>query len=346
MVPSIVDSELTSPGQPLDSGTRTLMGERFGHDFSDVRVHTGRRAGEAATAVQANAFTVGRDIVFGSDRYSPNSKEGIRLLAHELTHTIQQTDQIRKDEDEQHSAAFDPHPIETWTDQELYDQYDFLVDYLKGKTSAIYEDSRRYLREISEELSQRALAAGRTFSDARVVAMRDFFIANATSANPQSCIATLNQGVRNVLGDQGQGVRGEIQTTMAALQTSGRIGESRVIEFLDPRGRRTTGARRPTTLSQSIWDTVIDMAGRDVGWSVFGLSLMDGYHSITLTLDNRNLENPLMYWSDQWSSRGGWQLFDKARLDNEITTLTQGWWDGQPAGGKHRTRVTLWRLSQ
>src|SRR5512134_563730 len=88
--PPIVHEALRSPGQPLDAATRAFMEPRFGHDFSGVRVHTDARAAESARAVQALAYTVGRDIVFGDQRYSPQTSPGRRLLAHELTHTLQQ----------------------------------------------------------------------------------------------------------------------------------------------------------------------------------------------------------------------------------------------------------------
>jgi hypothetical protein len=66
------------------------MEPRFGHDFSQVRIHTGGQADASARALDANANKVGRHIVFGHDRYSPHSPEGRRLLAHELTHVVQQ----------------------------------------------------------------------------------------------------------------------------------------------------------------------------------------------------------------------------------------------------------------
>src|SRR5262245_8886006 len=81
---------LSSPGQPLDAGARWFMESRFGHDFSHVRVHTGPRADLAVRAVQARAFAVDRHLVFGAGHYDPQSTEGRRLLAHELTHVIQQ----------------------------------------------------------------------------------------------------------------------------------------------------------------------------------------------------------------------------------------------------------------
>lgn len=79
-----------TPGTPLSSGTRTFMENRFDHDFSRVRVHTDRVAAHSAQNLQAHAYTVGRDIYFNENRYAPESSEGTRLLAHELTHVVQQ----------------------------------------------------------------------------------------------------------------------------------------------------------------------------------------------------------------------------------------------------------------
>jgi hypothetical protein len=90
-VPPIVHEVLHSPGQPLDPATRAFMEPRFGHDFSQVRVHTNANAAESARAVNALAYTVGRDLVFGAGQYAPITYAGRQLIAHELTHTIQQT---------------------------------------------------------------------------------------------------------------------------------------------------------------------------------------------------------------------------------------------------------------
>ena len=89
-VPPVVNEVLNTPGSPLTDQTRALMEPRFGHDFSQVRVHTDERAAESARAVNARAFTVGNDVVFGSGRYSPYNLAGRQLLAHELTHVVQQ----------------------------------------------------------------------------------------------------------------------------------------------------------------------------------------------------------------------------------------------------------------
>src|SRR5205823_2267360 len=89
-VPPVVHNVLRSPGQALEPGTRAFMEPRFGHDFSQVRVHTDAQAAESARAVNALAYTVGQDVVFGVGQYAPRTLEGKRLLAHELTHMVQQ----------------------------------------------------------------------------------------------------------------------------------------------------------------------------------------------------------------------------------------------------------------
>jgi len=90
VAPSVVREVLSSAGQPLDSATREFMEPRFGYDFSQVRIHTEHRASAAARKVAAQAFTVGEHIMFAEDQYAPDSAVGRHLLAHELTHVVQQ----------------------------------------------------------------------------------------------------------------------------------------------------------------------------------------------------------------------------------------------------------------
>jgi hypothetical protein len=85
-----VHDVLALPGQPLDQETRNYFEPRFGHDFSKVRVHADEKAAESAGAVDALAYTVGQNIVFGARQYRPRAEQGVRLLAHELTHVVQQ----------------------------------------------------------------------------------------------------------------------------------------------------------------------------------------------------------------------------------------------------------------
>lgn len=90
--PSRDGSQHTSAvsGRPLDPATRDFMESRFGHGFGDVHVHADTSAAESARAINARAYTVGSDITFGAGQYRPETESGKRLLAHELTHVLQQ----------------------------------------------------------------------------------------------------------------------------------------------------------------------------------------------------------------------------------------------------------------
>lgn len=89
--PPIVNDVLQGTGQPLDRSTRAFMESRFGYDFANVRVHSDERANRSARAIDATAYAVGDHVVFGAGKYTPGTSGGRRLLAHELTHVVQQT---------------------------------------------------------------------------------------------------------------------------------------------------------------------------------------------------------------------------------------------------------------
>jgi hypothetical protein len=91
VAPPVVHEVLRSPGQPLDLSARGIMESRLGHDFSRVRMHTDAKAAQSARAVSAQAYTVGSNVVFESGQYAPQNAAGSSLLAHELTHVIQQS---------------------------------------------------------------------------------------------------------------------------------------------------------------------------------------------------------------------------------------------------------------
>jgi hypothetical protein len=87
---SVVGGGISSGARPLDSSTRSMMEGRFGHNFEDVRVHADTTAADSAQALNARAYTLGQDIVFGGGQYAPGTSEGQHLIAHELTHVVQQ----------------------------------------------------------------------------------------------------------------------------------------------------------------------------------------------------------------------------------------------------------------
>jgi Domain of unknown function (DUF4157) len=93
-IDAMLEETVNTAGQPLDQKTRALLEPRFGHDFSKVRVHSDLRAAQSARGFNAVAYTIGTDIVFDQGRYQPHQPEGERLLAHELTHVVQQSKSV------------------------------------------------------------------------------------------------------------------------------------------------------------------------------------------------------------------------------------------------------------
>ena len=88
--PAIVERVLRSAGRPLDAVTRAFFERRFGREFGHIRVHTEPEAQQSARAIQARAYAAGSHLVFDRGEFAPDTPEGRQLLAHELTHTIQQ----------------------------------------------------------------------------------------------------------------------------------------------------------------------------------------------------------------------------------------------------------------
>jgi Domain of unknown function (DUF4157) len=119
LAPASVDRVLSSPGRPLETSLQQDMGQRFGHDFSHVRVHTDAEAERSAQDVNANAYTVGHNIVFGAGLFTPGTNNGRRLLAHELTHVVQQKGAanlvIQKQDNDASPATPSPSQSTGWT---------------------------------------------------------------------------------------------------------------------------------------------------------------------------------------------------------------------------------------
>jgi uncharacterized protein DUF4157 len=110
--PASVATVLTARGEPLDAATRAFMEPHLGADLGAVRIHRDDNAAQSARDIQAVAYTVGHNVVFGHGQYAPHTNAGRRLLAHELVHTIQQN-AIPAVEREQQQA------IQSRTDQPL-----------------------------------------------------------------------------------------------------------------------------------------------------------------------------------------------------------------------------------
>jgi hypothetical protein len=151
--PPSVDRALAIPGRPLDSALRRDMEQRFGYDFGHVRVHTDRSAAESARAVNARAYTVGGDIVFAQGRFAPETVAGKTLLAHELTHVLQQSGASESRGSQ--SANFLQRKSE---DEEGAEVARDLNDYIANNPSP-YEHILDVFKEISSEIEDNAAAA-------------------------------------------------------------------------------------------------------------------------------------------------------------------------------------------
>ena len=92
----IVRDVLRSSGHALDSSRRHFFEQRFNHDFSNVRIHFDSQASKSARSIGALAYTAGNHIVFQTNTYAPQTADGLRLIAHELSHVVQQSDVIRR----------------------------------------------------------------------------------------------------------------------------------------------------------------------------------------------------------------------------------------------------------
>jgi hypothetical protein len=416
----VVQKSITAHAATLDTETRNFMEPRFGYDFSDVRIHSDGQAVEAARSLNARAFTVGNDIVFGEGQYRPRTDSGRKLLAHELTHVYQQRRPVSRDRNPAEAVASEENdavgvfdrrkamPVLTHRppaiqkeeatesrptvppglidhdldltalrDAQLHNRFDQISQLLAAgrlRTSQRRELEREG-RRVGDELSERALRLGLTFHIDDVEQMKQTFlraVRDARAGRPHECINLVREAL-GVLMRRGSAIpqqpRNEMQGTMEYLNRQGSVSAYRQILFVDARGTRITRGigLRPERPEQSVWTTMMDMArgsgGTRFGYSVFGLSLLDNFHSVVLTIDNRphRLGHPIVRWSDQTTRHGrGWEEMQEAAsghqasvrpgsprgLDEYVRYFTQTNWDSQPASARHWSIVRLWLLRQ
>ncbi len=127
-----------SSGAPLDTAARNYFEPRFNHDFSNVRIHHGTEAAAVADEVHARALTVGRDVVFAAGQYDPKSDSGLHLLAHELTHVVQQSSGGKRLQMQPALPAQAPAPMSTGTEadvrglvNDVIHMFDSSLDYFR-----------------------------------------------------------------------------------------------------------------------------------------------------------------------------------------------------------------------
>lgn len=157
---------------------------------------------------------------------------------------------------------------------------------------------------------------------------KTFWVENASAgADTLDCLETLNKAMKLLYADPEMRLSSTVDKTMSRMKALGRAEDPIVFGFYDEQGRKTYGVTAPKTLRESVWDTMVARAQGVFGYTMYGFSPLDGNHSVVLTLDTTDPRSPKVYWSDQWSTKGGWKLYaDKEALDGEIERLTSSWW--------------------
>jgi hypothetical protein len=143
--PAIVEQVLSSPGEPLDVASRAFFEPRLGHDFSQIRIHSDSRAAESARSIQALAYAVDRDLVFGSGQFAPRTPAGRQLIAHELSHVVQQNGHDFPHAMVQRKAKlpeFTPEPVDCTKEITVdYDCFDLIGEMIRLNAEIRENDS-------------------------------------------------------------------------------------------------------------------------------------------------------------------------------------------------------------
>lgn len=153
-VPPIVHDVLLSPGQAMNAATRAFMESRFGQDFGEVRLHTDAQAAQSAQAVAAHAYTVGSHMVFGAGQYQPESTQGRHLLAHELTHVVQQSGQGAV---QRVSAISRPNDAAEWEAEAIADQIlagEPTTDVIGAASLSLQRSSQSTVQTMEEPITR------------------------------------------------------------------------------------------------------------------------------------------------------------------------------------------------
>jgi hypothetical protein len=180
------------------------------------------------------------------------------------------------------------------------------------------------------------------FEKSKINSMKLFFDENSKKGESKMvCIVTLNHGVRMLYDNKDMKLGSQIDHSMNYLNDLQKIKDSKIIEFKDKNGKKTTGVTEPYNLSQSIYDVIIDLIGQENGFFVFGLSIMDGYHSVTIIVEKEGVEIKI-FRCDQ--NEGCFES-NRKELDEYIRSKTIKWWNKNAQEGKKmKTRATIWML--
>jgi hypothetical protein len=172
---------LKGQGQPLSRSTRNFFEPLFGHEFNHVRIHTDARAAAAASALNAKAFTMEKDVAFATNQYSPETPGGKRLLAHELSHVVQQRKNF---------IALEPQEKPTLktstTTKPKIGCHIFIYDTGDDKLSPIWKQSAEFFAKNKDGI---AVESGRNSAETIKKVIDSYNAANMT--NKYKCIRAI-----------------------------------------------------------------------------------------------------------------------------------------------------------
>ncbi len=431
-------------GHSLPESTRSFMEPRFGADFSGVKVHTGSNANHLARSINAKAFTLGKDVVFGPGQYSPGTSSGKKLLAHELTHTVQQGGGLNSDRSflrrkkltEEFSGG-------KFSEKELQDYLKYL-DKIKLIEDGFYSDNkarevvRRWLRGDSsyilpvrrkilliqemlsgftgdddenaifallkgstdvelkeiigkigieniradfhgEELKKFDLLLNRTkllkiksakadkevFDAETILELQQRFTSNAEPTNRLNCILIIRELAPKLFGADAK-IAKKVEKKLGSLKGKN-IKMTKLAETLSKlklaissakiKFDKGNGLKKPENMGSSAWDVIIGQVGKKYGWHVFGMAVFDGYHSVTVLVDNRP-DGTKVYWADQWriapgddfyqeeGSVSGFRRYEKGSFDKFIKEKTIQWWEKvfNEKRKRYSTTLHIWKF--
>jgi hypothetical protein len=465
------------------------MESRFGHDFTHVRLHSDAEAAKSAGEVNASAYTVGSDVVFAKGQYSPGTIKGQSLLAHELTHVLQQRNlesispsqelNIASENDpsekEARAHAEDQYPgvvannirsqlstptlqrVSLWenikrffgggtfSEKELQDYLRYLdenhqiednfdsdnkarevvkrwkrgdslyilpvrrkilliqemlsdftgdddeqaiLDLLRGSTDTEFstilsaiglsklnsafqgEEQRQLDRLVAARKSEKDRKKQPEPESPKVIPgetallLQQRFTSNSESMNRANCIKIIRELAPTIFAGDPQ-LAERVKTELGKLKGKefkmtevGRVLSDLGLasNYAEIRFDNGNGLREPKTMQFSAWDTIIGMLGDVQGWHVFGMAVFDGYHSVTVLVDNR-ADGPRVYWADQWridpgedfyqerGSVGGFRRYEKEGFDKFINEYTNERWNKKFAEGKRRkASLHIWKF--
>lgn len=259
---------LRGSGQPLSPSERAYFEPRFGNDLGQVRIHNDSRAAATAKDIQAKAYTTGHDVVFGAGQYAPNTSEGQRLMAHELTHVVQQqgrsTPNVYRDNDETTSATrpliVDDSVVDPATGQ--MQKSGFLTELCTqvcsevGEVLAPTNRTTDYLDRVFDYLGYRDAAyvdqTLRRFTptDQELTSAEDYipFIVDQARSSAQSWVET------GSIGDLPEGIPGTMASALLGSDGSQTMPSTETVQRKsDASGAATTG-RSPAAIRSQLGD--------------------------------------------------------------------------------------------